>query len=243
MAAPTISKLGLKVGAGASATYPEFTLTSSDFAMSVDYGTELSNRTLAGYASAKSYIYLSKDVGTKPFAQIDVTGTTATTVDAEDVIKKIVDGSATEDAAPFDLYKKLTIYVIAVANTDLDTDGVITAAVAAGDIGTYTITITADLNKIVARNSFTVGLGNTVVLEMSKVSYATGGVDISKAMAKTVGPKFYCMMRADVWDSTPKMYPACYNTATGKVMVFQGLNGAELSASTTIFGTLMLLKA
>ena len=224
MAAPTVTTKIVNYAADGTRSDLSPSDVSGVLTSEVDYGTNLVRQLNVKVGSGTAYMYLSEDAGTLPIATL---GTTAV-----------------DTAQYFNLENETTFYVIASGDTDIDaTTHAIKDTAAFANTAEVSVIMVADLNKIVVKNSFTVGLGNTAVLSMSKVSYATGGINIKAALGKVNLPDFYCMIRADVWDGTPKTYPACYNAETGKLVVFQGFNAAELAANTVVYGTAVMIKA
>ncbi len=213
MAAPSLTLSNVKVIVGETAYAAAQGATSADAVVHVPYGTDLSALTINALAGAKSSLFLSNTAGTIASAVINTTA---------GVLKK--DGETA--AAVFDLSSKINFYIAAYNAADITTG----FAAAAGDTGSYTLEVIADLDKMDVFSSFTVGLGNSIIYNLSKYTYTTGGIQLPKGGLAVI-------------NATVKGgYAYYYDPLTAKFIVYGGQSGAESAANAQITATIVMLR-
>ena len=214
MAAPTIGVTDIQVKIGDEYFTAAEGATSADAVVHVPFGAKLGAVVIKTKASAASSLYLSSEVDTERYAAVPT------------VAADLTDGAATPAVVTFNLTEKISFCISAAATT--------TIAVGT-ELSSYTLEVIADLDKIETINSFTLGLGNCIVYNISKYRYPKpvsgptgiplpkGGMAVLNATVKG-GYGFY------------------FDPATSRLIVYGGASGAETSDTTQVFATVIMLK-
>lgn len=216
--APTITATDVSVVIGTTEYAGVAGTETGDIVVHVPYSTPaVANVKLKMAASAAGSLFLSNVAGTDATCAIPAT-TAAVLVDSDshDVIFNVGGAYGAQG---------FCFYVTLAATTEIP------ETPAEGQIGAYKIFIIDDLDKVVAKNSYSAALGALVTYDISKFKYVSNGIDIKadKGGLTVVG---YNIKGG---------YIPYVEFSSGKLILYKAI-GTQADANTEIYGQVTVLK-